>query len=141
MEYVKGRISDDAADQVAFTLADPLAFTSDPEMRPILEEACWFCWEAYRKDYSPSAERREFMRDYCSGRFITVDLLDHAWEECKRVEKDATRSALFNQADDRVETTEIPSLDRLDDAGIDELYHRTLREYARTVRRQAGVVV
>jgi hypothetical protein len=142
VEYVKGRISDDAADQVAFTLADALAFTSDPEIQPILEEACWFCWEAYRNDYSPSVDRRAFLRDYCSGRFITVDLLDHAWEECKRVEKDATRSALFNQVDNQTaEIIEAPSLDRLDDAGIDDLYHRTLREYARTVKRQAGVVV
>ena len=142
VEYVRRRISEDAADQVAFSLADPIEFTSDPEMRPILEEACWFCWEAYRKDYSPSAERRAFLRDYCSGRFVTVDLLDHAWEECKRVEKDATRSAWFNQVDNQTaETTEAPSLDRLDDAGIDDLYHRTLREYARTAKRQAGVVV
>src|SRR4029077_4222915 len=56
VQYVKGRISEEAADEVAFSLADPLAFTTDPEMRPILEEACWFCWEAYRKDYSPSSE-------------------------------------------------------------------------------------
>ena len=51
MEYVKGRISEEAGYEVAFTLADPLTFTTDPAMRPILEEACWFCWEAYRKDY------------------------------------------------------------------------------------------
>jgi hypothetical protein len=61
VEYVKGRISEEAADQVAFSLADPIEFTSDPEMRPILEVACWFCWEAYRKDYSPSADRRRFL--------------------------------------------------------------------------------
>jgi hypothetical protein len=141
VEYVKGRISEDAADQVAFTLADPLVFTTNPEMRPILEEACWFYWEAYRKDYSPSADRRAFLRDYCAGRFITVALLDAGWEECKRVEQDATRSALFNQVGNDVVKTKVPSLDRLDDDGIDQLYHRTLREYARTVRRQAGLVV
>jgi hypothetical protein len=55
VEYVKGRPSAEAADEVAFTLADPLAFTTDPEMRPILEKACLFCLEAYRKDFSPSA--------------------------------------------------------------------------------------
>ena len=90
VEYVKGRISEEAGYEVAFTLEDPLAFTTDPEMRPILEEACWFCWEAYRKDYSPSAERRRFLRDYCGGRFVTVSLLDAAWEACKRAERDAT---------------------------------------------------
>ncbi len=144
VEYVKGRVSDEAADQIAFTLADPLAFTTDPEMRPILEEACWFCWEAYRKDYSPSAERRRFLRDYCGGRFVTVALLDAAWDECKRAEQDAMRSSLFSQVSP--ELGEAPeasagSLDRLDDAGIDNLYHSTLREYARSVKRQYGVMV
>ena len=37
--------------------------------------------------------------------------------------------------------TSTPSLDRLDDQGIDDLYHRTMREYARTVKRQQGVFV
>ena len=141
VEYVKGRISEEAADEVAFSLADPLSFTSNPEMRPILEEACLFCWEAYRKDYSPSADRRAFLRSYCSGRFITIGLLDAAWDECKRQEKDAMRSGFLNQVSD--ETVEAPlaaSLDRMDDAGIDALYHRTLREYARTVKRQPGVL-
>ena len=40
VEYVRGRISEEAADEVAFTLADPLSFTTNPKMRPILEEAC-----------------------------------------------------------------------------------------------------
>ena len=141
VQYVKGRISEEAADKVAFSLADPLSFTTDPEMRPILEEACLFCWEAYRKDFSPSADRRAFLRDYCCGRFITVGLLDAAWDECKRQERDAMRSGLFSQ----VETAEPigslgASLDRMDDAGIDALYHRTLREYARSVKRQPGVL-
>jgi hypothetical protein len=143
VEYVKGRISEDAADQVAFSLADPIEFTSDPAMRPILEEACSFCWEAYRKDYSPSAERRQFLRNYCGGRFVTVALLDAAWEECKRAERDAMRSSLIGQVSS--ETAETPeaspsSLDRLDDAGIDSLYHSTLREYAKSVKRQIGIL-
>jgi hypothetical protein len=144
VEYVKGRISEEAGYEVAFTLEDPLAFTTDPEMRPILEEACLFCWEAYRKDYSPSPDRRAFLHDYCAGRFVTVALLDAAWEECKLTEKDSMRSALFSQVNNEIEETiQAPSvsLDRLDDAGIDDLYHRTLREYARTVKRQSGVLV
>ena len=144
VEYVKGRISEEAGYEVAFTLEDPLAFTTDPEMRPILEEACLFCWEAYRKDFSPSADRRRFLREYCAGRFVTVALLDAAWEECKLAERDAMRSGLFNQVgNEAVERIEgpLPSLDRMDDAGIDDLYHRTLREFARTVKRQSGVLV
>ena len=144
VEYVKGRISEEAADEAAFSLADPLAFTTDPQMRPILEEACYFCWEAYRKDYSPTPDRRRFLRDYCSGRFVTVALLDAAWEECKRVEKDVMRSVLLTPAGtESKETIAGPStsLDRLDDEHIDDLYHRTLREYAREVKRQPGMLV
>lgn len=120
VEYIKGRISEEAGYEVAFTLADPLAFSTDPAMRPILEEAVWYCWQAYRKDFSPSPERRRFMHDYCAGRFVTVGLLDAAWEECKRVERDATRSALFNPLvsapSSRTEDS-IPSLDR--QAGVE----------------------
>jgi hypothetical protein len=143
VEYVKGRISEEAGYEVAFTLEDPLDFTTDPAMRPILEEACVFAWEAYRKDYSPSAARRRFLRNYCAGRFVTVGLLDAAWEECKRVEKDATRSALFNQTEDErsPRTNDASGLDTLDDAAIDNLYHKTLREYAHDVKRQSGVLV
>jgi hypothetical protein len=144
VEYVKGRLGEEAGFQAAFTLDDPLAFTTDPKMRPILEEACYFCWEAYRNDYSPSADRRRFLREYCSGRFVTIALLDAAWEECKRVEKDLSRSTLLNSIGSETdETISQPSasLDRMDDKGIDDLYHRTLREYARTVKRQSGVLV
>ena len=143
VEYIKGRISEEAGYEVAFTLEDPLAFTSDPKMRPILEEACYFAWENYRQDFSPTPERYRFIRDYCAGRFVTVALLDAAWEECKRVEKDATRSALFNPIGNETEETiedSSASLDRMDDAGIADLYHRTLRQYAQNVKR-SGILV
>jgi hypothetical protein len=140
----KGRIGEDAAFDVTFALEDPFDFTIDPKNQPILEEACYFCWEHYRTDYSPTTERRKFLHDYCSGRFVTVALLDAAWEQCKRVERDDMRSALLNPVRDENEQTlegSATSLDRLDDEGIDDLYHRTLKEYARTVKRQTGVLV
>jgi hypothetical protein len=143
VEYVKGRISEEAGYEVAFTLDDPLAFTTDPEKRPILEEACLFCWENYRRDYSPTPDRRRFLREYCAGRFMTVALLDAAWEACKQAEKDGARSALFNESENESSSATNDPLvfDRLDDAGIADLYHRTLREYARTAKRQSGVIV
>jgi hypothetical protein len=143
-EYVKGRIGEEAAFEVAFSLESPLDFTADPKNQPILQEACFFCWEHYRTDYSPTPSTRKFLRDYSAGRFVTIALLDAAWEECKRVEKDSMRSAVFGQVNNEIEEPiQAPSvsLDRLDDAGIDDLYHRTLREYARTVKRQSGLLV
>jgi hypothetical protein len=110
VEYVKGRIGEDAAFEVAFSLEDPLYFTSDPKNQPVLQEACYFCWEHYRQDYSPTTARRRFLRDYCAGRFVTVALLDAAWEECKRVERDATRSALFNQTESEPDSPSVMPL-------------------------------
>jgi len=76
-----------------------------------------------------------------SARFITVDLLHHAWQECKRVEKEEARSALFSPMNNEaVERSEAPSLDRLDDDGINDLYHRTRREYARAAKREVGMI-
>jgi hypothetical protein len=53
------------------------------------------------------------------------------------------RSSLISQVSDQ--RAEIPeaspsSLARLDDAGIDSLYHSTLREYAKAVKRQIGIL-
>ena len=39
-----------------------------------------------------------------------------------------------------VERSEAPSLDRLDDDGINDLYHRTRREYARAAKREVGMI-
>lgn len=140
--YVKGRIGEDAAFEVAFELQDPLSFTSDPKNRVILEEACYFCWEHYRVDYTPTPERRRFLRDYCAGRFVTVALLNAGWEQCKVYERDAMRSAVLNPISAQEAPVEgPPALDRLDDADIETLYHRTLREYARNAKRQSGVLV
>jgi hypothetical protein len=53
------------------------------------------------------------------------------------------RSGLLRQAM-KVEPTETQlgsSLDRLDDAGIDGVHHRTLREHARSLKRQSGMLV
>jgi hypothetical protein len=143
VEYVKGRIGEDAAFEVAFSFEDPLDFTTNPKNQPVLEGACYFCWEHYRKDYSPTNARCRFLRDYCAGRFVTVALLDAAWEECKRVERDATRSALFNQTENEgnLRSEDPSAFDRLDDEGIANLYHRTLRQYAQNVKRQSGVLV
>jgi hypothetical protein len=143
VEYVKGRISEQAGYEVAFALDDPLEFTTDPTMRPILEEACYFCWEAYRNDYSPSPDRRRFLREYCAGRFVTIALLDAAWDACKQAERDATRSTLFDQVGNepaQMAEDSPASLDKLDDEGIESLYHRTLREFARTAKRPFGVL-
>jgi len=57
------------------------------------------------------------------------------------VEKEEARSALFSPMNNEaVERSEAPSLDRLDDDGINDLYHRTRREYARAAKREVGMI-
>jgi hypothetical protein len=94
-------LGEDVADQIAFSLADPFEFTSDPQYRPILEESVLFAWEHYRKDYSPTPERRAYLKRYAAGRFLNVALLDAAWESCKIAERDATRAGLLGQVENR----------------------------------------
>ena len=136
--YVEGRFGQDAGFQVAFVLDDPDYFITDPKVRPVLQEAVFFVWENSRKDYSPTEARRRYLHDYCADRYVTLALLDAGWENCKEAEKQATRSALLNPIQEAPRPPANDGFDAPDDASIDRLYHETLREYARTARRQRG---
>src|SRR4029077_18763506 len=83
--------------------------------------------------------RRAFLRSYSSGRFITISLLDAAWDEGKRVQRDAMRLGLLNQISD--ETAESPLaafLDRMDDAGIDALYQQDAQRIRSNRQKATG---
>lgn len=136
-DYVQYRIGEDAADQVRFGLADPLSFTADPANREILEEAVLWCWQRYRKDFWPTLERLEFLKRYAAGRFLTVALLDAAFENLKVHEKDATRATVLGQV--RNSQNKQPSLadfDEMSDEEVSRLKTAALREYARQNRRR-----
>ena len=140
--YVEGRLGEDAGFQAAFALDDPYSFAADPQTHAILEEAVYYCWELYRHDYSPTTVRRRFLREYVAGRFVTVALLDAAWEVCKQAEKDSARSALLGQGERRPsQRVDESAFDELDDASVADLFHRTMRERARTAKRRSGVLV
>jgi len=130
--YLQHRISEDVADEVAFSLMAPESFTSDPQFRPYIDEALLFVWENSRVDYSPNETRRGFLRNYIAGRFVTIALLDAAWEACKKHEADGSRDRLFNSTPVKEPPVNEKNLDALDDAAVDHLYHATLRHYART---------
>jgi hypothetical protein len=141
-QYVEGRLGEDAGYQAAFVLDDPVALTTDPQIRPVLEEAVFYCWECARHNYSPTPARRRFLREYCAGRFVTLALLDAAWEACKESEKSAARSALLTQVERRPsQRVDESAIDELDDASVSDLFHRTMREHARTTKRRSGVLV
>lgn len=136
-DYVQYRIGEDAADQVRFGLADPLSFTADPANREILEEAVLWCWQRYRKDFWPTPERLEFLKQYAAGRFLTVALLDAGFETLKLHERDATRSGLLSQVRNSQSEQPTPAaFDEMSDEQIADLKRRTLREYAKQFRRR-----
>ena len=130
--YLQHRISEDVADEVSFSLMAPESFTSDPQFRPYIDEALLFAWENSRVDYSPNETRRGFLRNYIGGRFVTIALLDAAWEACKKHEADGSRDRLFNSTPVNEPPVNEKNLDALDDAAVDHLYHATLKHYART---------
>jgi hypothetical protein len=141
--YLQNRISSDVADEVSFSLMAPESFTSDPQFRPYIDEALLFAWENSRVDYSPSEARRGFLRDYVGGRFMTIALLDAAWEACKEAEKDASRSALFHPQLSEAGQGGEADLDELSDEEINNLTKRTLRAHAQQVldqRHRFGVL-
>jgi hypothetical protein len=117
------------------TATDALDEVADPELARIVREAVWFCWENGRPNYSPTPERRRFMKEYIAGRIPTARLLDEAWSACQAADKDAMRSGLLQQFSEPDDSQQAPNLDRLSDEAIDTLYHRTLRKMAEDSRR------
>jgi hypothetical protein len=141
VEYIKHRLSQDACDEVAFMLSEPSEFTIDPAIRPILEEAVWFGFENSRHDYSPTPERRTFLRHYVAGRFLTLELLNAAWKACQEFERDALRSGILGQVQPAGDQAQQVDLDSLSDEEVNNLYHRTLRTIATDFRGSSGVLV
>lgn len=116
------------------TLSDALDEIADPALTNIVREAVWYCWEQGRPNYSPSPERRKFMREYIAGRIPTARLLDEAWAACQAEEKDAMRASVLGQVSKNT-TPQPQDLDALDDDEVDHLYHSTLRKIAKDSHR------
>lgn len=138
IEYVKGRVGQDVADQITFNLADPEAFASDPANRPIFEEAAWFCWIAARPAFAPTPERIAAMKRHMAGRFVNIPLLDAAWAAVQEAEKASNRSALLHGIQNSAETKQpTPAdFDEMSDEEIARLKSAALREFARQQRRR-----
>jgi hypothetical protein len=114
----------------------------NPAYRPLCDRATLFCFEASQPDYSPTAERREFFRRFAAGRPLTIALLQQAWNACQRQEQNALRDETLGLFQ-RPRADEAPSaedLNSLSDDAVDNLYHSSLREYARGLKRAPGVL-
>ena len=131
--YLLMRAPEDIADVLlnAPTLSDALDEIADPALAKIVSEAVWYCWEQGRPNYSPTPDRRRFMREYIAGRIPTARLLDEAWMSCQAEERDALHAGVLGQVTGDAEQSGVPDLEVLDDGEVDRLYHGTLRKIAK----------
>lgn len=133
--YLLLRSPEDTADALlhAPTLGDALDEIADPSLSKIVSEAVWFCREQGRPNYSPTTERRKFMREYIAGRIPTARLLDEAWAACQTEEKDVLRATVLRTSN--VDETRVEAdLDDLSDDEVKVLYRGTINKIARNSR-------
>jgi len=83
----------------------------------VLFDAVFFAWSHKKADYRPSPGAREYIQDYLSGRFPTFDLLNAAWEACK---KESFGRGYVSEAESIVENEETAQDEELE--AIDRRY-------------------
>ncbi|GEM_PF-4841192 len=59
----------------------------DSRYSKVLEQAIFFCFENSQPDYSPTPERRRFLKKYLASRFPSIRLLRAAWIACQKAEE------------------------------------------------------
>jgi hypothetical protein len=116
-----------------------LELINDPDYRQVCDDAVWTVFEDSQNDYYATPERRAYLARYCCGRPLTLMLLQAAWAACQASEAKQERSALLTSMQEP-QTERPANLDALSDEAVDDLYHRSLRAYAQSIRG-AGVLV
>ena len=71
----------------------------------------------------------------------TIALLQRDWSEHQRNEFLQERDKLLGITHQRSEPPTQTGLDSLDDQSVDRLYHDSLRQYAKTVKRGPGILM
>jgi len=71
----------------------------------------------------------------------TIALLQRDWSEHQRNESLQERDKLLGITHQRSEPPTQTGLDSLDDQSVDRLYHDSLRQYAKTVKRGPGILM
>jgi hypothetical protein len=100
-----------------------------PQYRPVIDKAQVFVFENCNPEYTPTRERRAFIKNFVAARPITIPMLFQAWRDCQKEEQRGFSSVLLQSA---TAEQRQPSLDELDDRQVDQLYHNTLKHIART---------
>lgn len=114
---------------------------SDPDYRGALDTAVMFVFETATTDYVPNEERRNFLLHFAAGRPLTFPLLNQAWSTLKAREASYARTEILESAQRReFAPPSLKQMDDMDDAALDDLYHRSLRHYANSVRQSPGII-
>src|SRR5579872_1618196 len=115
-------------------------FLSDPNTLDLRNQAVEFCWFHARPAVTDTPDWHRFKKTFFRGKpAITVPDLDAAWSAFEKQGTAIQRERLIYGQPDIPPT--VAELDQLDDAGVDSLYHKTLRHYARTAKSSAGILV
>jgi hypothetical protein len=140
-----GQIDDAIAQYLDFAFpdaderwADSAEFLSDVDTLPIRNEATAFV-HYHSRPIQDSPEWETFKRTYFKRRpMVTLADLDQCWDAFQKQDGLAQRDRLFAAPHETAPTS--AEIDQLDDAGVDKLYHQTLRHYAQTAKKSAGIL-
>jgi hypothetical protein len=104
--------------------------------------ACWFVFQSGTADFAYTPERGALIKRFCAGRPLTISLLAYAWAACPKSEEHYDRNAIMRLIERPEEQTRFTpqKMDSLDDRAIDNLYHNTPGEYARSRRHSTDVL-
>jgi len=113
---------------------------NDPAYRTVCDDGVMAVFEEITLDYVATPQRKRFLLRHSGNRPLTIPLLQQAWQACQQNEKRYERGQVLNSfKTPRAPETE--SLDALSDDAVDDLYHRSLRHYADSIRRTPGIIV
>jgi hypothetical protein len=107
---------------------------NDPDYRQVCDDAVWAVFEDSQNDYYATPERRAYLARYCGGRPLTLMLMQAAWAACQASEAKHERSSLLTSMQEPQQPERPANLDALSDEAVDDLYHRSLRAYAASIR-------
>jgi hypothetical protein len=141
-----GRIDEAVSQYLDFALPDASDryidandFLADVGTLSLRNEAVCFVW-FHSRPVQDSEAWKQFQRKWFRRRpMITIADLDQAWTEFQKEDKLAMRDRLIYGQPESAPTEK--EIDALDDAGVDKLFHQTLRHYAQTAKKSAGILV
>jgi hypothetical protein len=118
--------------------ADAAEFLSDVDTLSVRNEATAFV-HYHSRPIQDSPDWEKFKRTYFKRRpMVTLADLDQCWDAFQKQDDLAQRDRLFSAPTETPPTA--TELNALDDEHVDRLYHASLRHYAQTAKKSAGII-